>query len=75
VRDSEHPATGFSTRIACKHAPRREVVEARYSGTFKATGKRMNAQACHVWDVKDGKVSRFQQSADTAKLHEVMGTI
>ncbi len=49
------------------------IVEARYSGTYKATGKSMNTQVCHVWDVKDGKVTRFQQYADTAKLQDVMG--
>src|SRR5688572_23713297 len=49
------------------------IVEIRYSGTYKATGKSMDAQACHVWDVKDGKVTRFQQYVDTAKLWDVMG--
>lgn len=49
------------------------IVEARYTGTFKATGKSMDAQVCHVWDVKDGKVARFQQYVDTAKLRDVMG--
>ena len=49
------------------------VVEARYTGTYKATGKSMDAQVCHVWDVKDGKATRFQQYMDTAKLCEVMG--
>ena len=49
------------------------IVEARYSGTYKATGKSMDAQACHVWDVKDGKVTRFQQYVDTAKFQDVMG--
>lgn len=49
------------------------VVEGRYKGLFKATGKSMDAQACHVWDVKDGKITRFQQYVDTAKLQDVMG--
>ncbi len=49
------------------------IVEARYTGTYKATGKSMNTQVCHVWDVKDGKVTRFQQYVDTAKLRDVMG--
>lgn len=49
------------------------IVEARYSGTYKATGKSMDAQVCHVWDVKDGKFTRFQQYVDTAKLRDVMG--
>lgn len=49
------------------------IVEARYSGTYKATGKSMDVQVCHVWDIKDGEVVRFQQYMDTAKLHDVMG--
>ena len=49
------------------------IVEARYSGTYKSTGKSMDVQVCHVWDVKDGKVARFQQYVDTAKLQDVMG--
>ena len=49
------------------------IVEARYSGTFKPTGKSMDTQVCHVWDVKDGKITRFQQYVDTAKLWDVMG--
>ena len=49
------------------------IVEIRYSGTYKATGKSMDAQGCHVWDMKDGKLTRFQQYVDTAKLRDVMG--
>jgi ketosteroid isomerase-like protein len=48
------------------------VVEARYAGTYKATGKSVDAQVCHVWDVKDGKATRFQQYVDTAQLQDVM---
>ena len=50
------------------------IVEGRYTGTFKPTGKSMDTQVCHVWDVKDGKVTRFQQFVDTAKLRDVMGS-
>ena len=49
------------------------IVEARYTGTYKPTGKSMDAQVCHVWDLKDGKVTRFQQYVDTAKIQDVMG--
>jgi hypothetical protein len=49
------------------------VVEARYTGTFRATGKRLDAQVCHVWTVRGGKVLRFQQYVDTARLRLVMG--
>jgi ketosteroid isomerase-like protein len=50
------------------------IVEGRYSGTYKATGKNMDTQFCHVWDVKDAKLARFQQYVDTAKLWDVMAT-
>lgn len=36
-----------------------------YSGTSKATGKKMRAQFAHVFRVKNGKISGFQQYADT----------
>jgi ketosteroid isomerase-like protein len=49
------------------------IVEGRYTGMYKPTGKSMDTQVCHVWDVKDGKITRFQQYVDTAKLHGVMG--
>jgi hypothetical protein len=40
------------------------VTESRYSGVYKATGKSINAQACHVWKIRDGKVTSFQQYLD-----------
>lgn len=49
------------------------VVEARYTGTYTATGKQIDAQVCHVWTVEDGKITKFQQYADTAKLQDTMG--
>jgi ketosteroid isomerase-like protein len=49
------------------------VVEARYTGTHKATGKSIDAQACHVWGVGEGKLKSFQQYVDTAQLQDVMG--
>lgn len=48
------------------------VVEARYTGTYKATGKNLDAQATHIWRLRDGKVTSFQQYVDTAQLREVM---
>jgi ketosteroid isomerase-like protein len=49
------------------------IVEGRYTGTYKPTGKSLDAQVCHVWDVRNGKLTRFQQYVDTAQLHDVMG--
>ena len=47
------------------------VVEARYTGSYKQTGKKLDAQVCHVWKIRDGKVASFQQYVDTAQLHDV----
>ena len=49
------------------------VVEARYTGTHKQTGKNLDAQVCHVFRLRDGKVTSFQQFVDTAQLQDVMG--
>jgi uncharacterized protein len=49
------------------------VVEGRYTGTCTLTCKALDAQMCHVWTVRDGKVARFQQFVDTAQLQDVMG--
>jgi ketosteroid isomerase-like protein len=40
---------------------------------YKSTGKQIDAQVCHIWTVKDGKVTKFQQFVDTAQLQDVMG--
>jgi uncharacterized protein len=49
------------------------VVEGRYTGVHRATGKSLDCQVCHIWKVREGKVTSFQQFADTAQLQEVMG--
>ena len=49
------------------------VVEGRYTGTYKATGKAVDGQFCHVWTLKDGKIVNFQQYTDTARMQSVMG--
>lgn len=48
------------------------VVEARYTGIHRRTGRALDAQACHIWTLSDGKIVQFQQYADTAKLRDVM---
>jgi len=65
---------GFAVHPAAFHdSGDTVVVEARYSGTHKVTGKRMNPQVCHVWTVRHGKLAKFQQYVDTAQLQDVMG--
>jgi len=49
------------------------VVEVRYSGVYKQTGKSLDAQVCHVLKMRDGKLASFQQYVDTGQLQDVMG--
>ncbi len=50
------------------------VVEARYTAAqHRATGKPLDVQVAHVWDLRDGTVIRFQQYVDTRALADVMG--
>jgi ketosteroid isomerase-like protein len=48
------------------------AVVVRYIGTGKATGKELDLTVVHVWDVRDGKIARFRQFADTARFLEVV---
>jgi ketosteroid isomerase-like protein len=41
------------------------VVEGRYKGKMKATGKPFDAQFAHVFEFRNGKIVRFQQYTDT----------
>ena len=49
------------------------VALGRYSGTYKATGRSMNAQLAHVWRIEGGKAARFQQYADTLQAGQAIG--
>ncbi|MDT0646306.1 nuclear transport factor 2 family protein [Zunongwangia sp. F260] len=44
----------------------------RYDAKVKETGKTYNAQVAHLWTIRDGKVSAFQQYVDTKKLNDAM---
>jgi ketosteroid isomerase-like protein len=48
------------------------AVVARYTGTGKATGRFLDLPVTHVWDMREGKIARFRQFADTAKFLEVV---
>ena len=49
------------------------IVEGRYTGTYKATGKIFDAQFCHVARFREGKLASFQQYVDTAQMRDAMG--
>ena len=46
------------------------VVIGDYAGRHKETGKAFKAAAAHVFDLKDGRVSRFRQFTDTALVRD-----
>ncbi len=43
-----------------------------YRGTFKATGRSTTAAFAHVYRVRGGRIVRFEQFTDTAKVAEAM---
>ena len=47
------------------------AVVAHSTGTGKATGKELDLRVMHVWGLRDGKIARFRQFADTVKFLEV----
>jgi ketosteroid isomerase-like protein len=48
------------------------VALGRYSGKYKATGRTVDAPFAHVWRIKDGRVTGFQQFTDTAQFDRVI---
>ena len=48
------------------------VVLARYTATNKTTGKNINVRVAHHFIVRGGRIVRFEQFVDTAKVREAM---
>ena len=48
------------------------VVLARYTATNKATGKDIDVRVAHHFVVRGGRIARFEQFVDTAKVREAM---
>ena len=48
------------------------VVQGRYGGVYKPTGRKMDVQVCHLWKFREGKIISFRQYLDTAALQAVM---
>lgn len=46
------------------------VVLARYTATNKATGKHINVRVAHHFIVRSGRIVRFEQFVDTAKVRD-----
>lgn len=49
------------------------IVQGRYSGVARATGRALAPQVVHVWDLAEGKVVRFQQYTDTWLFADATG--
>ena len=49
------------------------VVEGRYAARYKPTGRALDAQGCHVWRFRGGRISSFHQYVNTARVQDVMG--
>ena len=50
------------------------IMEGRYTGTYKPSGKKLDSQLCHVMRIQGGKLVSFQQYLNTAQLQEVFST-
>lgn len=48
------------------------VVLARYTATNKSTGHDINVRVAHHFVVRSGKIVRFEQFVDTAKVRDAM---
>ncbi|HYE87249.1 MAG TPA: nuclear transport factor 2 family protein [Vicinamibacterales bacterium] len=50
----------------------RLAVVGRYAGRMKSGGAPLDAQFCHVYQFRDGKIVAFQQFTDTAQWARLM---
>jgi ketosteroid isomerase-like protein len=65
---------GFTVHpVAFHDAGDTVTVEGRYTGEYKQTGQAIDAQFCHVWTLAGGKITKFQQYADTGQFQDAMG--
>lgn len=66
---------GFTVTVRALHdAGEYVVMEGRYTGLYKPSGNRVDAQACHVLRIRDGKLLSFQQYLDTGQMQKAMAT-
>ena len=48
------------------------IVTGFYRATYRKTGKPMEASFAHTWTLKNGKIVKYVQCADTKKVWEAM---
>ena len=47
------------------------IVEGRYRAKATSTNEPLDAQVCHVWRIRDGKLTQFRQYTDTWQFAQV----
>ena len=64
---SEHSGAGPAWNEAMRRASSgdRVVALGQYEGTHAETGREMVSHFAHVYEVRDGRIARFDQIADT----------
>lgn len=45
-----------------------------YRGTYRATGKDLQARVTHIWHLQNGKIVAFEQFTDTLLVRQAMGS-
>jgi uncharacterized protein len=64
---------GFTEQVEHLAALGSEVVTTgTYRGTYRATGRTLEAEFCHLWTVERGRVQAFRQFTDTGAFAEVV---
>lgn len=64
---------GFTVNALALHdAGDHVVMEGRYTGKYKPTGRSIDAQVCHVLRFRNGKLMSFHQYVDTGQLQAAM---
>ena len=48
------------------------VAYGTYTGTYKITNKPFAARVAHIWELKDGKIIRFEQFVDSKPVNNAM---
>ena len=50
----------------------RIVADGAYHGTYRATGKELQARVAHIWKLQNGTIVAFEQFTDTLLVHRAM---
>ncbi|WP_291117176.1 ester cyclase [Flavobacterium sp. UBA6135] len=69
--DAEHDSFLLDEITLHEMSYNKVLATLRYKGKYK-NGKAYNAQVAHLWTLKDGKVTAFQQYVDTKKLNDAL---